>query len=137
MSIIYKTGNEIQSDQLLALYNDAGWQAYTSSPETLQKAVSNSLFVLTAWEDEKLVGLLRMIGDGLTIIYIQDILVLKSHQRRGIGKELINRTFEKFRSVRQKVLLTDNTPETLAFYKNTGFKNVNDLELSAFIRIEK
>ena len=42
----------------------------------LKNAINNSLKVLTAWDDEKLVGLIRVIGDGYTIIYIQDILIL-------------------------------------------------------------
>lgn len=137
VSITYKNNKEIPSEELLNLYNDADWQAYTSSPDTLINAVKNSLYVVTAWEGNKLVGLLRVVGDSLTIIYIQDILVLKSHKRKGIGRALIKKALERFKSVRQKILLTDNNPETLGFYKSTGFKNVNDLNLSAFMKVDK
>lgn len=75
---------KLNQADLLSLYNDANWLAYTKSPDLLQQAVSNSLYVLTVWENHKLVGLIRLVGDGLTIVYIQDILVLKSYKRRKI-----------------------------------------------------
>ena len=132
----YKEEKNISTDELLALYNDAGWKAYTSHPEILTAAVNNSLFVLTAWDDGKLVGLLRAVGDGLTIIYIQDILVLKSHQRKGIGSALLKITLDKYTSVRQIVLLTDKKPETISFYEKAGLKTTDSLGLSSFIRIK-
>lgn len=136
-SITYKEEKAIGTDELLALYNDAGWKAYTSEPEKLTAAVSNSLFVLTARDGGKLTGLLRAVGDGLTIIYIQDILVLNSHRRKGTGSMLLKVALEKYSQVRQIVLLTDNKPETVSFYEQAGLKNVNSLGLSSFIMIKQ
>jgi ribosomal protein S18 acetylase RimI-like enzyme len=133
-TVIYKEEKNISTDELLDLYNDAGWKAYTSDPEKLAQAVSNSLYVLTARDGGKLVGLLRAIGDGLTIIYIQDILVLNGYRRQGTGSRLLKMTLDKYSSVRQIVLLTDNTPETVLFYEKAGFKNVETLGLSSFIK---
>ena len=73
---------KLNQADLLSLYNDANWLAYTNSPDLLQQAVSNSLYVLSVWENGQLVGLIRLVGDGLTIVYIQDILVMKSHKRK-------------------------------------------------------
>lgn len=87
----------------------------------LENAFKNSLRVISAWDNQKLVGLVRIIGDGLTIIYIQDILVLVEYQRMGIGKKLINYVLEEYGNVRQKVLITDNEPNTVEFYKSVGF----------------
>lgn len=136
MSIIsYQTHKQIPLQSLLQLYLDAHWTAYTKAPEVLQQAVQNSLFVLTAWHENQLVGLLRVVGDGLTIVYIQDILVLKAYKRQKIGTILIAQTLEKFKDVRQKVLLTDDTEETRGFYESLGFESCDKGNLVAFVKL--
>jgi ribosomal protein S18 acetylase RimI-like enzyme len=50
-----------------------------------------------------------------SIIYIQDILVLKEYQHMGIGSRLMDAALTKYKNVYQKVLLTDNEPATRAF----------------------
>ena len=67
-------------EELLILYNDAEWFTYTNNSIRLKNAVENSLKVLTAWDTDELIGLIRVVGDGQTIIYIQDILILKKYQ---------------------------------------------------------
>jgi len=131
--IIYREQKNIYQPALLNLYNDAGWFVYTRNPEQLTQAIRQSLFVYTAWENEQLIGLIRVVGDGLTIIYVQDILVLKSHKRQGIGRKLMERILEEYRPVRQKVLLTDDTPETRGFYEALGFRSCDDGKIVAFI----
>lgn len=69
--------NRLPSDAaLVRLYNDAGWVAYTDDLPALRTALENSLYLLCVYEEEELVGLLRAVGDGVSILYIQDILVL-------------------------------------------------------------
>jgi GNAT superfamily N-acetyltransferase len=89
--------------------------------EQLLQAIENSLLAVTAWQQEALVDLVRAGGDGETILYIQDILVLKSCKRRGIGRQLLCRVLDCFAHVWQKVLLTDDTAETRGFYQAMGF----------------
>lgn len=78
-------------------------------------------------------------GDGLTIVYLQDILVAPSHQRLGIGRELLRRVFEPYSEVRQKVLLTDDEPGQRLFYEAMGFTEVHDMtsRLNAFVRLSR
>lgn len=79
--------------QLINLYDDIQWTAYTNEPAVLEKAVNNWLKVWTAWDGELLVGLARVVGDVYTIIYIQDILVLESYQRQGLGSKFLEVNF--------------------------------------------
>lgn len=127
---------KLNQADLLSLYNDANWLAYTNSPDLLQQAVSNSLYVLSVWENGQLVGLIRLVGDGLTIVYIQDILVMKSHKRRKIGSLLLLKALEKFKNIRQKVLLTDDNEETRGFYEALGFSSCDKGNLVAFVKLE-
>lgn len=80
MTINFSISKDIDIKQLEELYNDVGWGAYTQDLEVLKQAILQSLDVITVWNDDKLVGLIRAIGDGLTIVYIQDILVLNAYQ---------------------------------------------------------
>lgn len=135
--IIFNNKREIDFQKILALYKNVGWTNYTIKPDILQKAINNSLYILTAWNNTQLVGFLRAVGDGLTIIYIQDIIVLDNFRRQGIGSELIKLTLEKYANVRQILLLTDEQPSTISFYESVGFQQTNTLKLTSFIRLNK
>ncbi|BDR60807.1 GNAT family N-acetyltransferase [Lactobacillus xylocopicola] len=130
----YNTSKNIDLDQLIKLYTSVGWTAYTQSPENLSAAVANSLTVITAIDAGQLVGLIRLVGDGLSIIYVQDLLVQPTYQRRGIGTQLLNLAINQYRSVRQKVLLTEEAAETRAFYEKCGFSSCDRGNLVAFYR---
>ncbi len=103
------------------LYNDAGWSAYTKDMPRLMAALGHSQDVICAREDGQLVGLVRSVGDGHTILYVQDILVLKSHQQQGVGRLLLTALLDKYPQVRQTVLITDKSAATDAFYRKLGF----------------
>ena len=64
-------------DEILRLYASVGWTAYTDDPAALERGFRHSLLVLAAWEDGELAGLIRAVGDGATIVFIQDILGFK------------------------------------------------------------
>lgn len=113
--------------QLLSLYGSVGWTACTACPERLHRAVAGSLCCLAAWEDDMLVGLVRAVGDGVSVLYVQDLLVRPEYQRRGIGRSLLEAVLSLYPDVRQKLLLTDDVPETLAFYRALGFSPVGEL----------
>ncbi len=120
--------------EIIHLYEDVEWSAYTNNPENLKLAIDKSLKVWTVWDDDKLVGLARVVGDGCTIIYIQDVLVLESYQRQGIGSELIKLILEKYKKVRQVLLMTDETEKTVRFYKKCGLINARDYKIVTFIK---
>ncbi|MBC8591155.1 GNAT family N-acetyltransferase [Wansuia hejianensis] len=121
-------------EEIMNLYEDAEWYAYTKDRIRLKNAIDNSLKVLTAWNNHKLVGLIRVVGDNHTIIYIQDILVLKEYQGQGIGSKLLNLILEKYKSIRQIVLMTDNTKETISFYKKNGMVDTAEYNGVAFVK---
>ncbi len=135
MTINYKNSKNITREQLERLYNDVEWYAYTQEMEVLQQAIERSLDVISAWDGEKLVGLVRVIGDGFTIIYIQDILVLNAYQNQGIASQLMHQILEKYKHVRQKVLLTEEAPDIRHFYEKNGFESCDQGILVAFANL--
>ncbi len=118
---------------LMKLYDSVGWRYYTNNPDKLKYAFAHSLKVITAWDGERLVGLVRAVGDGYTIVYIQDILISPSYQRQGIGTRLLGHLLDIYKDVRQKVLMTDNQPDTVSFYTKNGFVPVETYDGISFV----
>lgn len=126
---------EYKEDEILRLYASVGWTAYTDDPSALRSGFENSLLILGAYEGGELIGLIRAVGDGATIVFIQDILVLPEHQRRGVGTALVKAAVGRFRGVRQIELVTDDTEKTIRFYKSAGFRELSELGCRGFMRI--
>lgn len=137
MNIInYKTNSKITKYDLKKLYLSVSWTSYTDNIDTLKKAVDNSLYVISAWNENELIGLIRIIGDGLTIIYIQDIIVKPKYENKGIGTNLIQQILNKYRDVRQKVLITDENPKTRKFYEKNGFISTDKGSIVGFYQFD-
>lgn len=135
----YSSGQLPHIEELGALYDTVGWSAYTRDLDGLARGVGNSTFVVCAREDGRLVGLARALSDDVSIVYVQDVLVSPDHQRKGIGRELLQRCLQRFAHVRQRVLLTDDEPHQHRLYESLGFHDVAKLDgagLHAFIDIE-
>lgn len=116
-----------QEEEILALYRSVGWTAYTDHPDTLRNGFEHSLLTLVARENNRLIGLIRTVGDGHTIVLIQDLLVHPSHQRKGVGSALMKAVLARYAHVRQIELATDDTPGTKAFYRAMGFADMSAL----------
>ena len=129
---VYRTYNE---REILRLYASVGWTAYTDQPEVLRKGFENSMLTLAAYEGEQLLGLIRTVGDGHTIVFVQDILVFPEYQRKGVGSALLQAILDRYSHVRQIELATDNTPKTIAFYKFMGFRKMSEIGCCGFMRI--
>lgn len=100
-------------------------------------SISNSLKVTTIWDKDRLVGLIRIVGDGYYIVYTQDILVLSEYQGKGIGGKLLKNILSQYKHVNQKVLLTDNQPNTISFYEKMGFVSAQDYNCISFVKFDK
>ena len=128
----YRTYNEAE---ILTLYESVGWTAYTDNPKVLQKGFESSMLTLAAYEDDQLLGIIRAVGDGHTIVFVQDILVFPEYQRKGIGSALLQAILDRYSHVRQIELATDNTTKTIAFYKSMGFRELSEIGCCGFMRI--
>lgn len=129
-----KEYTEFKKDEIWQLYTQVGWTAYTENMTALEQGYKNSLLVLAAYENEELLGIVRVVGDGATIILVQDILVYPQKQRQGIGTSLLKAVLERYADVRQIQLVTDNTPKTVAFYQSLGFVELEKLGCCGFMR---
>lgn len=129
-----KEYTQFKSDEILRLYTKVGWTAYTEDMPALERGYKNSLYILAAYENDQLIGIIRVVGDGATVILIQDIIVCPEMQRQGIGTALLKAVLDRYSAVRQIQLTTDNTPETVAFYKSLGFVDFSEIGCCGFMR---
>jgi len=133
MMLEWKTGVIPTKEELMELYSSVDWTAYTGDPDRLERAVRGSKDVYTVWEAGQLVGLLRTVGDGEIILYVQDILVNPEWQGVGIGKELLRRVEADHQDIRQKVLLADTAEKLLDFYCARGWYPADTWGCTAFL----
>ncbi len=130
----YKKNDTISFEEILPLYEVVGWSNYTSNPTMLRNALEHSLFLISARDEEgNLIGFLRAVGDGYSIVYIQDIIVLPEYQRQGIGTQLLRQTLEHFKEVYQMILTTDSELKTIAFYESNGFTALSKYGCTSFM----
>lgn len=134
MKFSIKEYEQYNEAEVLNLYKSVGWTNYTENPVMLKNAYHHSLKIFGAYEDDRLIGIIRVVGDGYSMIYIQDIVVLPAYQRMGIGKALMEKVLEEYKHVYQKSLLTDDTEKTISFYKALGFYIDTDMGCRAFIK---
>ncbi|MBQ1709880.1 MAG: GNAT family N-acetyltransferase, partial [Treponema sp.] len=60
----------------------------------LRHGFEHSLLLLAAYENDDLLGIVRAVGDGFTVVFIQDILVFPEKQRQGVGTALLKAVLE-------------------------------------------
>lgn len=124
-----------KAEEIEPLYESVGWTSYLRRPGLLMEAYAASLKALAAWDGERLIGVVRAVGDGASILYVQDLLVQQEYQGKGVGSRLLAEMLRCYPDVNQTLLLTDDTDGTVRFYENAGFQKVHKAGCCAFIRL--
>ena len=132
MEVILKEYAVYKEAEILGLYTSLGWTNYTDNPEMLRNAYLNSLKIYGAYVDDKLIGVIRVVGDGYSVIFIQDLLVHPEFQRKGVGTLLLKKVLCEYDSVYQKHLITEDNEKTTLFYKSLGFVDNSEIGCKAF-----
>ena len=120
--ITIKKQEIVKLEDVLHLYQAVGWTNYTHQPEMLEQALSHSLVIYLALDGDAVVGLIRLVGDGFSSIFVQDLIVLPSYQRQGIGRSLMKEALEDYKDAYQVQLVTEQTEKNVGFYRSLGFE---------------
>ena len=121
---------------LLALYSSVGWTNYTNNPAMLEEAVKASLWQLAVYDEKELIAYIRIVGDGHSVLLVQDLLVRPDHQRQGIGKKLLEEALATFPNVYQRLLVTERSEKNLVFYQSLGFVELSEQVCTGMIYIK-
>ena len=120
--ITIKKQEIVKLEDVLHLYQAAGWTNYTNQPQMLEQALPHSLVIYLALDGDAVVGLIRLVGDGFSSVLVQDLIVLPSYQRQGIGSALMKEALEDYKDTYQVQLVTEETEKNLGFYRFMGFE---------------
>ena len=127
----------VSIDDVLHLYQAVGWTNYTHQLQMLEKSLSHSLAIYLALDGDAVVGLVRLVGDGFSSIFVQDLIVLPTYQRQGIGSALMKEALGDYKDAYQVQLVTEHTEKTLGFYCSLGFKTLSTYDCTGMIWVDR
>ncbi|MCB9496487.1 MAG: GNAT family N-acetyltransferase [Fibrobacteria bacterium] len=118
MDIQFKQIKHFDQDQLRDLFLSVGWSS-GQYPDQLVVAMENSHRVISAWDGDRLVGLVNALSDGIMTAYFHYLLVHPDYHDRGIGKNLATLILGEYEGFARKVLIAYE--EEVPFYEKLGF----------------
>ena len=129
--------SSVSIDDVLHLYQAVGWTNYTNQPQMLEKSLAHSLAIYVARDGEEIVGLMRLVGDGFSSVFVQDLIVLPSYQRQGIGSNLMKEALADYKDAYQIQLATEQTEKNLGFYRSLGFETLSTYDCTGMIWVDR
>lgn len=123
-NITYTTEKKFTQAQVEELFRSVQWVS-GNYPELLFQALKHSSFVLTAWDGDKLVGLVRGLDDGGMTAFLHYLLVSPHYQHRGIASQLVERAKEHYSSYFYINLMPEESSNA-PFYQSHGFSVMPD-----------
>ncbi|TKI84094.1 GNAT family N-acetyltransferase [Bacillus mycoides] len=108
-------------NELLTMYESLGWNSLELSVNELEQMCKQSWYAIYVFDDQKLVGMGRIISDGVITGIICGVCVLPEYQSKGIGKEIVERLIrhcEQKRVIPQLMCVED----LKYYYESIGFE---------------
>lgn len=124
MIITYEVGTVPATEVIIDLYDNSGLNRPTADKNRIAKMYANSNLIVTAWDNDKLVGVSRALTDFCYCCYLSDLAVREEYKNKGIGKKLIELTKEQVGD--QSMLLLLSAPAAMGYYPKVGLQNVDN-----------
>lgn len=124
MNITFTEDKKFTREQIERLFLSVNWLS-GKYPNRLYKALLNSSTVITAWNENELVGLARAIDDGEMVAFIHYVLVAPNYQGHGIAGTMVNMLKEKYSNYLYLELMPEER-KNAAFYEKFGFSEMKD-----------
>ena len=120
--IKYLTNSKITTEQFIDLLmrSSLAERRPVEDRECIEAMLENADILVSAWENEKLIGIARSVSDFSYCCYLSDLAVDKAHQKQGIGKELIRQT-QSLLGPKCKIILL-SAPAAIGYYPKVGFE---------------
>lgn len=133
--INYKEIDATMIKEIKEIYKKESWNSYLKDDEKLVRAFDNSLYFLGAFDDYKLIGFIRCVGDGEHVLLVQDLIIDPEYQQKGIGTYLFKTIMQKYYNVRMFMVITDiDDVVDNKFYKSFNLKEMKAMNMVGYIR---
>ena len=116
--ITYRQTKTLAPDDLEKLFLSVNWESGRYK-DKLSQALANYGYVLTAWDQDRLVGLIGAMDDGIMTAYVHYLCVDPAYQKHGIGQTLIRQLKDHYQDYLKICLCAVNT--YVPFYEHQGF----------------
>ena len=115
------------------LYDAVGWGSYDK--KVSEKALANTMYSVSVYDDDKIIGYGRIIGDGICFLYIHDVMVTPKYQNKKIGSQIMDKLLEKVNQIKVenpyvRVYLGASKGKE-KFYERFGFITREDANLGS------
>ena len=125
MSIRLSEQRDIAPEAIIALYRANHWSS-ADKPEALFQGLMHSHALVTAWDEDRLVGLGNALSDGFLVVYYPHLLVHPDYQGQGVGRLIMGRMQEKYGHLHMQMLTADG--KAIEFYQKLGFERAGQTE---------
>lgn len=122
--ISYKVNESIKAEELSKIFKTSGIKRPSDDLNRLQRMIKNSNVLITAWNNNQLIGVARAITDYCYCCYLSDLAVNKNYQNRGVGKELVRLLKEHIGD--EVALLLLSSPTAMEYYPKIGFEKIEN-----------
>lgn len=125
--------NVNSTEEFNYLYDAVGWGSYDE--KVSEKALANTMYSVSVYDDDKIIGYGRIIGDGICFLYIHDVMVAPKYQNKKIGSQIMNKLLEKVNQIKienpyVRVYLGASKGKE-KFYERFGFITREDANLGS------
>ncbi|MCR5737447.1 MAG: GNAT family N-acetyltransferase [Eubacterium sp.] len=96
--MLFLKENDLDVETYLQLRSAVNWVSL--DPVQAERALNRSLYIVTVYDEDKAVGMGRLVGDGAVISYIQDLIVVPEYQGKKIGSKIIDRLISRAEELR-------------------------------------
>lgn len=120
---ILKSSKNIPSQNLQELFSSVHWES-ASDPQRLHQAMLKSSTIVTAWHQNRLVGLVRSMDDGVWSANIDCLVVHSEYQHQGIGSLILRELLNNLKNIRYINVSPDHI-SAVPFYKKAGFSETS------------
>lgn len=114
----------VTPEEYMNLRKIVGWVQFPL--EEAKACIDNAYMVLCVRDDDKVIGVVRLLWDGGYIAFLSDVIVVPEYQGRGIGRKLVEACLQKLKNDLKpgyKVKITLNSAKGKEpFYEKFGFK---------------
>lgn len=122
--ITYTEEKKFDNKSVVDLFSSVGWVS-AQYPTRLYKALMHSSTVITAWDGDRLVGLVRVLDDSELVAYMHYVLVHPDYHGQGIAGTMVEMVNEKYKDYLYIELMPEER-KNAAFYEKHGFQIMED-----------